>query len=644
MALFVVAWISAAPVVAQELTSGTLAGKVSDPSGKAIAGAVVIVTSQFGTKTAETDANGHFIIPFLRPSSYTVRVEAPGGFNTVIQNDVEVGLNQRKQVDFTLEPGKTETVTVTSQAPLVDIHSTSSGTNLKYGEFANAVPLGRSFTDTYAVAPGVVSGLGTGQGNYSIGGGTGLENAYLIDGVNVTNTGYGGIGAYNIQYGSLGTGVTSEFLDEVQIKTGGFEAEYGQALGGIINTIVKSGTNDFKGSFSWFSTPGGPRSAYKEIRLDAGASSQVSEEVNDFAFTVGGPIKKDKVFYFVAYNPVLTTQGRRANDLTNPAFAAANAGLPAFDETSSNGFGVTDPRAFPSSGQDLDRKRTANNYAAKISWMISSKHQLELTMFGDPAHGATGPQRDNASQYTDFASGGGESRLSYGSNNQALKWNAVFSPRFFMEAQVARHDGKFRESSVVDQNQYSDLRNILELIRGANSYDPGGGPVPLTLSPVVNFRGGVGFISNQDDTNTQYAIKFTNVLGNHEIKYGVQYDDISYRDAATYTGPSFNVGLPVSDINGTPVDADLDGKQDFISLPTRGGGLVSVRNGLGNSSLAYDSANRYRVTRATLVPRPPATTASDYGLFVQDTWSITPRVTVKAGLRYSEEKLEGAGD
>src|SRR5437667_464439 len=116
------------------------------------------------------------------------------------------------------------------------------------GKVADAVPIGRSFTDTYAVAAGVVSGLGTGQGNYSIGGASGLENTYLIDGVNVTNTGYGGIGAYNINYGSLGTGVTSDFLDEVQIKTGGFEAEYGQALGGIINTIVKSGTNDFKGS------------------------------------------------------------------------------------------------------------------------------------------------------------------------------------------------------------------------------------------------------------------------------------------------------------------------------------------------------------------------------------------------------------
>src|SRR6266849_1426638 len=108
LALPLVACIAlSVPAIAQELTSGTLAGKVSDPAGKGIAGAVVIVTSQSGTRTSETDANGNYIVPFLRPSEYTVRVEAPGGFNTVIQNKVVVSLNQRTNLNFTLEPGKT---------------------------------------------------------------------------------------------------------------------------------------------------------------------------------------------------------------------------------------------------------------------------------------------------------------------------------------------------------------------------------------------------------------------------------------------------------------------------------------------------------------------------------------------------------
>src|SRR5262245_18151009 len=349
--------------LAQELTSGTISGRVLDPGGKGVAGVTIIATSAYGVRTTQTDASGEFTLPFLKPGSYAIRVEPPSDtFSTIVQNDVIVGLDQKTNLDFTLQPGKTETVTVTGRAPLVDPSSTTIGTTLDYSEFANSVPLGRSFTDTYAIAPGAVSGLGTGQGNSSISGASGLENAYLIDGVNITNTGYGGIGAYNIIYGSLGTGVTSEFLDEVQIKSAGFEAEYGQALGGIVSTIVKSGGNEFKGSVAWYSSPPGMRGAPEEVDLSVGASNTVDRGVNDFAFSVGGPFKKDKLFYFLAYNPVITTEQRRATGNTNPAFAAASAGpsgvldynsAPVFDEaTNANAFGVTS-LAFPSSTTDL---------------------------------------------------------------------------------------------------------------------------------------------------------------------------------------------------------------------------------------------------------------------------------------------------
>jgi hypothetical protein len=646
--------ITLAPATAQELTSGTIAGRVVDPAGQAIANAVVIATCQFGTRTATTGADGRFILPFLRPASYAVRVEAPGGFTTVIQEDVVVGLNLRAQLAFTLEPGVRETVTVRAESPLVDIRSTSSGTNVRYDEFAGSVPLGRAFTDTYAVAPGVVSGLGTGRGNYSIGGASGLENAYLVDGVNITNSGYGGIGSYNLVHGSLGTGVTSEFLDEVQIRTGGFEAEYGQALGGIINTNVKSGTNEFKGSVAWYSTPGSLQGAERAVDLSTGNTNNIEQSVNDFAFSLGGPIVKDKVFYFFAYNPVVTTRSLRASSVLNPAFDAASAGVAAFDEGgSANGFGVSDALAFPSSVRSLERRRRANNFAAKISWALSPRHQLEFTVFGDPVKGDMGPQRGAAALTTDQDSGGGESEIDYGSTNLALKWNGVFSPRFFMEAQIARHDGKFREDSARDTWQYADIRNLLEFIRGADSYDdPGSGLVPLSLSPVTNLRGGVGLITEQDDENTQYTVKFTNIFGNHEIKYGVQYDDIRYREAASYTGPSFNIGLPVSNTFGDPVDAvdnvtgapGSDGVQDFIFVPSQGGGLVDVRNSVGADPLvAYDSANNFRVTRARIGPQPPATTAEDTNVFMQDTWTVTPRVSIRAGLRWTRETVAGAG-
>jgi Carboxypeptidase regulatory-like domain len=645
LALLLGFWLVAAPAHAQELTTGTIAGKVMDPAGKPIPGAVIISTSQSGTRTAEADVNGNYILPFLRPGLYTLRVEAPGGFNTVIQNDVVVSLNQRTQINFTLEPGKTETVTVKAASPLVDTKSTSSGTSFNYKDFADAVPIGRSFTDTFAVAPGVVSGLGTGQGNYSISGASGLENSYIIDGVNVTNTGFGGIGAYNIIYGSLGTGVTSEFLDEVQIKEGGFEAEYGQALGGIINTIVKSGTNDFKGSVVWYSTPNAFRSTSERALLDTGTANVVGQQTNDFAFSVGGPIVKDKLFYFVSYNPVLTATDIRAQRLINPAYTPASAGVAAFDEmASSNAYSVTDPLAFPSAGRTLGAHRIANNYAAKISWQASPKHQVELTFFGDPARGRNGPQRDvnNAigqALSDQYAIGGGASEISYGAHNQALKWSAVFTPKFFMEAQVSHKNGRFRETSALNDTRYRDRRNLLEFIRGADTYDdPILGITSLDLKPVETFRGGVGTISNQDDQNTQYSLKFTNILGKHEIKYGAEYDNIRYRERTTYTGPSIDVVIPTSD----PLTGIPDG--GTIPLTTRGGVLVDVRNGSGaDPTIAFDGSNTYRVVRGRIGPELPFTTAKDMNLFLQDTWSIGSHFTIKAGLRWTQETIDGAG-
>jgi hypothetical protein len=277
--------------------------------------------------------------------------------------------------------------------------------------------------------------------------------------------------------------------------------------------------------------------------------------------------------------------------------------------------------------------------------MVSPRHQLEFTMFGDPADGERGLQRGTALLNDDFDSGGGQSEIQYGSHNQSIKWNAVLNPRFFMEFQVAHHDGKFRETSVLNEHQYVDIRNTQEFLRGATSYDPGSGPEPLTLSPVSTAHGGVGFISNQDDENLHYALKFTNVLGKHEIRYGVQYDDIEYRETPSYTGPSFDVQLPISDpVTGDPVDADLDGIQDTIAVPSIGGATVSVRNGIGaDATVAYDSANRFRVTRARVGPELPPVTTQDLNLFVQDTWQVHPRVTVKAGLRYTRQEMEGSG-
>ena len=138
-----------------------------------------------------------------------------------------------------------ETVDVTASSPLIDRTSTTTGGVIS-SDLLERVPVGRRVSDTLYLAPGVSSGDTVGQGNPSMSGGSGLENQYVIDGVNVTNQGYGALGPYSIVFGSLGNATPFDFIKDVQVKTGGYEAEFGQSTGGGVNVITKSGSNAIK--------------------------------------------------------------------------------------------------------------------------------------------------------------------------------------------------------------------------------------------------------------------------------------------------------------------------------------------------------------------------------------------------------------
>jgi hypothetical protein len=214
---FVLAFVGSA--AAQE-TTGTLVGRVADSQGLAVPGVTVTVTGPQGVRTFVTDAEGHFSAPLLTPGAYTIRAELQG-FKAAQTGQVAVSLGQTTTVSLTLlVGGLTETVEVTGAASIVDVHSTTTGAVLSSDMLAR-MPVGRRVTDTLYLAPGVSSGGSVGQANPSVSGASGLDNQYVIDGVNVTNTGYGAIGSYSIIFGSLGTATPFDFIQEVQVKTGG---------------------------------------------------------------------------------------------------------------------------------------------------------------------------------------------------------------------------------------------------------------------------------------------------------------------------------------------------------------------------------------------------------------------------------------
>src|SRR3954449_5375535 len=229
---------------AESSVRGNLAGSVVDSSGAVVTGAKVSITGPTGTKSDTTNQDGQFLFPLLSPGFYSLKVEK-GSFKTADVKGVEVVTGKTSNVRVGMVAGQqTEVVEVTSSAVTVDVTSTAVAANLT-DTFYQSVPVARGVTGLFYASAGVGSGGGTGSANPSISGGSGLENLYVADGVDITDTSFGGLGTYNRVFGSVGTGINLSFIKEVQVKTGGYEPQYGKSTGGIVQIVTKSGSNQY---------------------------------------------------------------------------------------------------------------------------------------------------------------------------------------------------------------------------------------------------------------------------------------------------------------------------------------------------------------------------------------------------------------
>src|SRR6186997_2102990 len=225
----------AVPAFAQE-QRGSIEGVVRDASGAVLPGATVDATSNVGQPVSTvTDALGTYRFPALPPGNYKLTANLQGFVAREVV-DVRVGLGQIKKVDFSLPlSGVTETVQVTAETPLVDVRQSSRQANIR-AEQVELLPKGRDFTTLVTQAPG--ANQESKLGGLSIDGASAGENRYIIDGIETTN----------LQNGTSGKNVIVDFIEEVQVKSSGYTAEFGGATGGVINAVTKSGTNDFHGS------------------------------------------------------------------------------------------------------------------------------------------------------------------------------------------------------------------------------------------------------------------------------------------------------------------------------------------------------------------------------------------------------------
>ena len=206
--------------------------------------------------------------------------------------------------------GLTETVSVVASQVIIDTSSTTTGAVLS-SELLDRVPVGRRFSDTLYLAPGVSSGgLGRPRATRRSPGGSGLDNQYVVDGVNVTNQGYGALGSYSIVFGSLGNATPFDFIKEVQVKTGGYEAEFGQSTG-------RRGQRRHQERLEQLPRLGVRLLAARRARRPTTRTFQSDErhratpcenEQSDVGVEVGGRIIRNRVFFFGAINPSWETR------------------------------------------------------------------------------------------------------------------------------------------------------------------------------------------------------------------------------------------------------------------------------------------------------------------------------------------------
>src|SRR5437870_10289321 len=227
---------------------------------------------------------------------YTVAVAATAGFAEATKSDVVVNLSKTTSADVSVPiAGQKAEVTITSTAgAAIDVTNNTSGTNVSTDQFSN-FPTARTVQGLYTIAPTVArSGLRDASGrdrDPSVAGSSGPENNYILDGVNTTDPAFGGSGA-NLPF---------EFVQEVEIKTGAYGAEYGKSTGGIFNVITKSGGNEFHGDVFGYGTTKGLVRSVKNFSFTGSSGNGFSE--TDVGGDIGGPIVKDKLWFFGAFNP-----------------------------------------------------------------------------------------------------------------------------------------------------------------------------------------------------------------------------------------------------------------------------------------------------------------------------------------------------
>jgi hypothetical protein len=657
--------------IAQE-TTGSLQGTVKDPTGASVPGATVSVTTPtlVGVKTEQTDAKGYYHFSNLPPGAYVVTVDAKG-FKTLNQSGLVIEVGHSPTLDLSLAVGgAAESVDVTAQTPSIDVTSVTTLTNVTQ-DVLNYVPRGTSFQSVIQFAPSArneplmgnttTNGSGSvspGNGSngssfgYSIAGGSDSENSYLVEGQETANL----IGGYSH------TSVPFDFIDQVEIKSSGVQAEYGGALGGVINVIMKKGTSHYHGSafilFENQSLDAGPNPTLRYDPLSSptpqygwtssilpscvpnpppvvppavappcygglsDATAQFYQPTKDHysdirpGFTFGGPLLpfserfRDKIFFFVGFNPDLNRDERKVN------YGPASAGNPA---TGIVPFSQNTNTYYTTARIDAQASKKIRVFG---SWLYQLQKQ----------HGEQLPFADSIYPYN-FTTGTGQFNLSSG-NDPAIYGHSLgfTAPNLTVNtgADIAI------SPSVVSTTRFGYYFE--------NYHDfgyPTGGVVDVWetngLGHTQGYQNGILIATTRKnaskaiEVDQDFAWYKSTKFGTHNFKFGYQMNRNSNDIIQVFNQPEvqlfpgikswYDPQSPLGQTDCATISASLGTPQDA-------NGGCQGPNGVGYAQV-YDFGTSGHAT------------AYDNGFYGQDSWTAGRGITIDAGIRAEKEFLPG---
>jgi uncharacterized protein (DUF2141 family) len=600
-------------------TNGSIQGDVADSSGGLVPGAAVEAdeTETGSVHTSVTDASGHFAFPSLQPGVYIVKI-SKGGFATLIQNNLTLTVGRSISLKLTMPvAATTETVTVNS-VPLVDTLSVSSTSTLGEQTIATTPVLGRKFEDLLTLTPGVSIVQGPDGDEININGQRGIFNNISLDGGDYNN------GFFGEQSGGqrAAVDITLEAVKEFQVVASGANAEFGRTGGGVVNVITKSGTNNLHGSLF----------EYQRLQALTANASDGTPLTNfhreQFGGSVGGAIKKDKLFFFGAgeginenllranlsqYNA--TALGSSACSVANPVFGGnitdaqieANADcqrlvLLNFYKTS---FKEDD-------GQPVDHVVHNGAFFGRVDWNVNSKNLLYASYNFDYSR--------NPNQTFDVATYGTTANGVEGpAHIHTLNVNLIstLSERALNEAHMT-YGYETRPRTPINFSAVPDTG--------------------IGFSP--SFRFGQPFFLGPGSSETFYHLDFKDnfsyAIGKHAFKFGGEF---------LY---SHNVQIFDGFALGRYIFGDTVGFLHYATPASNGpafgpnvqscGGVVYSTTCTGGSPLALYLQDAPTQAGETVQQSGFSSIAnSEPGFYAQDTWKVFPRLTLNYGLRWEAQ-------